>query len=521
MTDSGDTSPPGLPGSGKDSPGQSGTSVRARGPVPGSADGGVPRLRGARRRPAPADAQRQLMASIAAGRKARQQRALLLVFGAMSALVLIVAGSTWALTSYVSHSLLRVSAGTTGTPASGPMNILVAGVDLRSGLTRRQQLALHVGRDVSTNSDTLMIAHVAADGSRVQVVSLPRDSWVDIPGHGMSKINAAFGLGGPALMVRTVEQATGLTINDYVEVNFLGFVKVVGALGGVNICLPYAVDDPDSGLHLSAGPHHVGGITALEFARDRHSFALSDLARISNQQQLMSSMLKEAISSGTLTDPLKLSHFLSSALQSVRVDRGLNPARLAGRLRGIRPSDVSFTTVPLANLSYRTPTGEDAVLWNARAAAALFASLRSDRPPARPADRRPAISRGQVSVDVFNGTAIGGLSARTGSELARLGFRIHGDGLNWPGQDISQTEIDYPAGQLAAAQLLGQAMPAAVLHQEPGLARLRILLGRRGSQVTAGAGSAASHGAGSAGSGAGGAGTPGAGTKTAAQAACG
>ena len=225
MTDTGDTSPPGLPGSGEDSPAQAGAPASGGGTGHDSAGTRVPRLRGARRRPAPADAQRQLMASIAAGRRARQQRALLLVFGTMSALVLMVAGSTWALTSYVSHSLRRVSAGTTGTPPSGPLNILVAGVDVRTGLSRREQLALHVGRDVSTNSDTLMLVHVAADGSRVQVVSLPRDSWVDIPGHGMNKINAAFGLGGPALMVRTVEQATGLTINDYVEVNFLGFVR--------------------------------------------------------------------------------------------------------------------------------------------------------------------------------------------------------------------------------------------------------------------------------------------------------
>ena len=93
-----------------------------------------------------------------------------------------------------------------------------------------------------------MLIHVSADRSRVTVVSLPRDSWVNIPGHGMNKINAAYGLGGPQLMVQTVEQATGLTINDYVEVNFLGFVKVIDALGGVNICLPYAVDDSYSGL---------------------------------------------------------------------------------------------------------------------------------------------------------------------------------------------------------------------------------------------------------------------------------
>ena len=135
-----------------------------------------------------------------------------------------------------------------------------------------------------------MLVHVSAAHSRVTVVSMPRDSWVNIPGHGMNKINAAYGLGGPKLMVQTVEQATGLNINDYVEVNFLAFVKVIDALGGVNICLPMAVNDSESGMHMSAGLHHVNGITALKYARDRHSFALSDLTRIQDQHPVALSM---------------------------------------------------------------------------------------------------------------------------------------------------------------------------------------------------------------------------------------
>ena len=182
----------------------------------------------------------------------------------MSAVVLFVAGTAWGFTSYINDTIGRVNAGTAGTPASGPLNVLLAGVDQRSGLTRHQELALHVGNDVSSNSDTMMLIHVSGDRSRVTVISIPRDSWVNIPGHGFNKINAAYGLGGPRLVVQTVEANTGMTINDFVQVNFLGFVKVIDALGGVNICLPFAVDDPYSGLHLSKGVHHVSGITALE-----------------------------------------------------------------------------------------------------------------------------------------------------------------------------------------------------------------------------------------------------------------
>ncbi len=429
------------------------------------------------------------MARIAANRRARHQRALLLVFSAMSALVLLAAGSAWALTSYIGHGVGRVNAGTAGTPSSGPLNILVAGVDVRSGLTPHQQAELHVGHAVSSNSDTLMLVHVPADHRYVQVVSLPRDSWVAIPGHGMNKINSAFGLGGPALMVRTVEQDTGLTVNDYIEVNFLGFVKVIDALGGVDVCLPFAVDDPYSGLHLTAGVHHVNGITALEFARDRHSFALSDLARIGDQQQLLASMLSEAVSSGTLANPIKLARFLSATVAAVKVDQGLNVDSLANQLRGIRPSDVTFTTVPLGNLNYQTPTGQSAVLWNASAAKALFARLRADQavPKLRHRGRHRAAApkRSQVSVDVYNGTLIGGLSAATGTKLTALGFRVHGSGLTWHSQAVTQTVIDYPAGHKAAARLIRRVMPGALLHQARHLARLRIVLGGSGYQVTA------------------------------------
>jgi LCP family protein required for cell wall assembly len=346
----------------------------------GSPGGG--RYSGARRRPGPLPAQQRLMAQIAAGRKARQQRALLAILGGMSALVLVASGGSWALTSYITGHVGRVSAGTSGTPSSGPLNILVAGVDIRAGLTRRQQLRLHVGRTVSSNSDTLMLAHVPADHSYVQVISLPRDSWVNIPGHGMNKINAAFGIGGPPLMVRTVAAATGLTINDYIEVNFLGFVKVIDAVGGVNICLPFAVNDAYSGLRLSAGAHHVNGITALEFARDRHSFAASDLARIGDQQQLLATLLSQVANAGTLSNPFALRRLLSSVTSAIRVDQGLNVVSLANQLRGIRPRDVAFSTVPLASLNYQTPAGQSAVLWNASEAGQLFTALRNDQRPA-------------------------------------------------------------------------------------------------------------------------------------------
>jgi hypothetical protein len=304
-------------------------------------------------------------------------------------------------------------------------------------------------------------------------------------------------------MVRTVEQATGLTINDYIEVDFLGFVKVINAVGGVNICVPFAVDDRYSGLHLSAGRHHVDGITALEFARDRHSFAASDLARIGDQQQLMSSLFAEATQTGVLANPVRLQQFLSSVTAVLTVDKSFNLIRLANELRGLRLADVSFTTVPLATANYVTSTGQDAVLWNAHAATALFTSFKKDTGTARPAGSRSrtgsrsrshgtaTITRAQVSVDVYNGTRLKGLSTATGTQLTNAGFSVHKAGLNWPVHNVAQTLIEYPAGQAAAARLLAKAVPGAALRVVAGLARIRLLLGANGHTVVAGAAPAA------------------------------
>jgi LCP family protein required for cell wall assembly len=466
----------------------------------------------------PEAAQERLLGRIAVARRARRRRFALATSAALSALVLVAAGCAWGLSSYVNAAVGRVDAGVSGA-TTGPLNLLVAGVDERSGLTARQQAELHVGHVASSNSDTMMLVHVSADRTRVTVVSLPRDSWVDLPGHGMNKINAAFGLGGPRLMVATVEHATGLAVNDFIEVNFLGFIKVIDALGGVNICLPYAVNDAYSGLRLGAGMHHVNGVTAMKYARDRHSFALSDLARIQNQQSLLSSLLSEAISSGTLTDPLRLGRFLQAVLAAVKVNQGLNVTALADQLHGISARDVRFLTVPLASVNYLTPDEQSAVVWDRAAARQLFASLRAGRAPGQPAGRpgrrhQAALRPGQVRADVYNGTMIGGLSASTGSALAQLGFRVRA-GLTWPVHDVAGTVIEYPPGQRAAAALLRQrGLTGAAIRQQRGLARIRVVLGLAGHAVAAPAGGAGTPGTPAS------AGTAGAPARTAAQAAC-
>jgi LCP family protein required for cell wall assembly len=223
----------------------------------------------------------------------------------------------------------RIDAGTSAAPAGAPLNILVAGVDRRAGLTRRQQLALHVGRSTGElNSDTLMVVHVSPAHSSVTVVSLPRDSWVDIPGHGMNKINAAYAFGGPALTIKTVDALTGLKINHVIIINFANFPKFIDAIGGVDVktgrvCSQISGGAANGGWTLNLGPgtHHLSGIQALTLARTRHNTCApsSDLTREGYQQQILNAIKSQLLSLHTFFNLPWASWY---APQAVRTDMG-------------------------------------------------------------------------------------------------------------------------------------------------------------------------------------------------------
>jgi hypothetical protein len=219
------------------------------------------------------------------------------------------------------------------------------------------------------------------------------------------------------------------------------------------------------------------------------------------------------MNSGILADPVRLESFLSATSAAIRVDQGFNVVSLADQLRGLAPNDVTFTTVPLANTNYTTPTGESAVQWNSSAAAALFNQLKTDQPPpiqapaagthrptpsARPTPKpsrttappaKPATTakararRAQVSLDVYNGTAIAGLSSITGRQLGGLGFTVHQSGVDWSSPTVARTVIQYPAGDRAAAELVRQVLPGATIQRMKGLPRIRIVLGASGYTV--------------------------------------
>jgi LCP family protein required for cell wall assembly len=260
---------------------------------------------------------------------------------------------------------------------------LLVGSDSRQGLSADQQAELATGGDIGNGrTDTILLVHVPGFGSSTPttMVSLPRDSYVDIPDHGEDKINAAFAIGGAALLTQTVEQATGMRLDHYAEIGFDGFAQMVDAVGGVTMCPTEPISDPLAGIDLPAGCQELDGRSALGYVRTRAT-PRADLDRMINQRQFMSALMHRTASPVVWANPLRWYPMAHAASGSVTVDDGAHVwdlVRLAWSLHGT----VTTTTVPIGEF-----TGSDSgsvVVWNSDAASRLFTALASDE--AVPAD---------------------------------------------------------------------------------------------------------------------------------------
>jgi LCP family protein required for cell wall assembly len=305
------------------------------------------------------------------GRPGRRGRRIALILGtAVVVLIAGVAGTYFLLNGKLNRSVTLPATSLT----SAGTNWLITGSDSRAGLSRAEIDALHVGFDEGTlNSDSIMLLHMGS--GRPVLISIPRDSYVNIPGHGSNKINAALAYGGANLLIQTVENVTGLKIDHYMGIGFGGLVAVVNKIGGVQICLKTAINDSYSGVNLSAGCHDLNGDQALAFVRDRHSFSTEDLQRIQDQRAFISALLKKATSPGVYLNPFTALPFGSTAASSMSVDQGTSLLDLVHAASALR--DPETGTVPIANSNYYTSAG-DSVLWNTTQATELFKALKSD-----------------------------------------------------------------------------------------------------------------------------------------------
>ncbi|OKI89263.1 transcriptional regulator [Micromonospora sp. CB01531] len=257
--------------------------------------------------------------------------------------------------------------------AKGAQNLLLLGSDSRDP-----------EKTEGSRTDTIIVAHLPADRSSAQLISIPRDTWVSVPrsadgqhGGREAKINAAFAWGGVPLMVQTVEKFTGVRIDHVAIIDFAGFKDIIDALGGVDV----NVEKSFKSIHppyraFQAGPQQLDGEAALDYSRQRKQFADGDFARIRHQQQVIKAILDKAASGGILANPAKLNSFLKATSSSVSVDKGMSLLDMGTQMRGVRGSNLSFLTSPTKGTGRKGT--ESVVLADTDRAKACYDAVRRD-----------------------------------------------------------------------------------------------------------------------------------------------
>jgi LCP family protein required for cell wall assembly len=381
-----------------------------------------------------------------------------------------------------------------------PQNILLIGSD-------RRKLKFQNELNAGQRSDTTILLHIAGDRQSAVAVSIPRDTIVDtpechrkdgttVPAQTGVMFNTAYSNAGAACTIATVEKITKVRIDHHIVVSFTGFKDMVDALGGVKVCLPQSVNDPDSHLVLSAGVHNVKGRTALAFVRARHGLGDgSDLSRIDRQQAFLGSMVDKVRSNGLLLRPDRLLRFLGAATNSLTTDPGLGNLnalrKLAQEVKGIDTKDVTFLTAP------NEPYVHDPNRVQLKSSAKLvWEALRFDRPlpgtgtkpsatPSPTASGPPLRTPPEkVSVQVLNGSPTSGEATRLAEELTAKGFNVVGVG-NAPRRDYLHTRVLHDPAYNESGRTLGAAVTGARVRSDATLgSTLVVIVGSDSPQVT-------------------------------------
>lgn len=268
-------------------------------------------------------------------------------------------------------------------------NFLIVGSDSREGLSEERQDELHTGSVEGKRTDSMMILHKGDNGNTM--VSLPRDWKVTIPAFTGSetgnripeqtqKINAAYSIEGPELLVRTVEYNTGLHIDHYAEIGFGGFANIVDELGGVEMCFDKAVKDKNSGADFEKGCQNLDGAEALAFVRNRYALPGGDLDRTKNQQKLLSKLADESAKMSTVLNPFKLYPTMGAGLDSLIVDKDMslfNVLQMFWAMKGVSGGDGKQMNLPVVS-GGNDPRLGSVQVWDEPKAKKLFEQLKND-----------------------------------------------------------------------------------------------------------------------------------------------
>lgn len=313
----------------------------------------------------------------------RRGRRIAAVLGVLFlALVVLSVGMVFAVSEGLGNNIDRVPGAFAGLeeatrPAvSDSLTFLLVGTDTRSDVpTTGTDADGGVGRD---RSDVLMLATVDPSRSTASVVSIPRDSWVDIPGHGMNKINAAYAIGGPGLLIETVENLTELRIDHFGVIDFAGFESMIDAVGGIDV----SISEPTSsdGVDFRQGVNHLDGASALVFVRQRYELADGDLDRAQRQQAVLRALLSKAASGSTFSNPAAFYTLLDATTRSVGVDDTLSNGglrALALEMTGLRASGMTFLLAPVTGAGREG--GQSVVYLDRETAGELWSAVRDGR----------------------------------------------------------------------------------------------------------------------------------------------
>jgi LCP family protein required for cell wall assembly len=370
----------------------------------------------------------------------------------LSVLVFALSGTAWAaLSSSIATSSGALGDGPVGDAADGATDILLVGVDSRTDAQGRPlppDVLAELGAgaaDGVVNTDTMILVRIPNDGSRAVAFSIPRDSYVDIPGtFRRDKINSAYpgakaaeedrlvaagdtdptdvdvrsSEAGRQELVSAVGELTGVTVDHYAEVNLLGFYTLTNAIGGVDVCLKNQVDDDLSGAHFPPGPRTVAGHDALAFVRQRHGLPQGDLDRVRRQQAFLASLSRKVLSSGTLADPITLTRLLNAVRQSVVLDGGWDVLRFAQQMQGVSAGAVAFLTIP--TLGSESVDGSGEVVRVDPSAVQRFVDDAIGSEDTAPAEDEPAPNT--IALDVRNASGTEGAAARVVAVLSAQGY---------------------------------------------------------------------------------------------------
>ncbi|WP_445252542.1 LCP family protein [Nocardia farcinica] len=404
---------------------------------------------------------------------------------AVAAMVFVVTGFAWHSVDALIGNIERIDDLGLGGARDGAVDILLVGVDSRTDahgdpLSEDEKAMLHAGDEVGTNTDTIVLIRVPNDGSSATAISLPRDSYVDIPGLGKGKINSAYGVtketerlklldqgvseaeaekrstrAGRQALIKTVADLTGITVDHYAEVSLLGFVLLTDAVGGVEVCLNNPVDEWMSGARFPAGRQRLDGPQALSFVRQRHDLPRGDLDRIVRQQVFMAQLVNQVLSAKTLSNPNKLNELSDAVGRTVVLDENWDVLAFLQQLRDLSGGQVKFETIPVADLNGMTSNGESVVRVEPKEVKSYVAGLvgeDADEP------QSPRVDPSTVTVDVFNASSVGGLAGQVSQALAGKGFQPgrvgNYSGAGVTGSRVLAADTSNPGAE-AVAEALG------------------------------------------------------------------